>query len=177
MISTWVRFVLVAVILVAMQVWIFNSMSIFRYATPYVYPVLLSLLPIESSRIQSTFWAFAIGMLVDALSLTPGLHASAFTLVGFLRYYFLRPMLEEGRYQPKKPAVYGQLGWLSIALLFEILFVHHLILFVLDAGIYVDKVFWLQRFVLSLGYSFLLALFVLLSYSIRLTPRPSTHDK
>lgn len=177
MVSTWVRFVLVALILVALQVWLFNSISIFRLATPYVYPVLLLLLPVELSRVQATLWAFGIGMLIDALSLTPGLHASAFTLVGFLRYYFISPMLEEGRYQPHLPATYGQLGWLSIALLVEVMVVHHLALFLLDAGYYQDKMFLLQRLALSLTYSFFLSLLVLLSMSIRFAPRTASHDK
>lgn len=177
MIYTWVRFVLMAVLLIVLQVWVFNTISIFRLATPYVYPVLLSLLPIGASRVQSTIWAFAIGMLIDALSLTPGLHASAFTLVGFLRYYFLQPMLEEGRYQPQMPAVYSQLGWLSIALLLEIMLLHHLVLFALDAGIYVDKLFLIKRFALSLAYSFFVGLLTLLAYSIRLKPRSLGHDK
>lgn len=177
MISVWVRFLLVAILLLSLQVWVFNSISIFRLATPYVYPVLLLFLPIETGRIQSTVWAFVIGMIVDALSLTPGLHASAFTLVGFLRYYFLQPMLEEGRYQPKMPVVYGHLGWLAIAFLVEVLLVHHLVLFVLDSGQYRDKLFLLQRFGLSLAYSFFISLLVLLSHSIRLQPRSSIHDK
>lgn len=177
MFYTWVRFLLATILLITLQVWVFNSISIFRIATPYVYPVLLLLLPIESSRIQTTLWAFGIGMVIDALALTPGLHASALTLVGFLRYYFIKPMLEEGRYQPQMPAVFGQLGWFSLALLVEVLLVHHLALFFLDAGQFADKLFLLKRMGLSFCYSLALSLMILLSYSIRLKPRPTSHDK
>lgn len=177
MLTSWIRFTLLSIILIALQVWVFNSVVLMRLATPYVYPVLLLFLPISSSRIVSTTVAFVIGSIIDILGLTPGLHASAMTFVGFLRYYFIKPMLEEGHYAPEAPAVYDQLGWLSVALLVEILLVHHLLLFFLDAIQYADWMFLGKRMLSSLVYSFFLSMLILLSHSIQLFSRSKTHGK
>lgn len=177
MLTTWIRFTILSIMLIGLQVWAFSPISVLRLATPYVYPVLLLLMPIQTSRLWSVGIAFLIGSIIDMLGLTPGLHASALTLVGFLRYYFLKPMLEEGRYSPEAPAVYNELKWLSVALLVEILLVHHLVLFILDAGQYFDWLFLAKRMLYSFAYSFILSLLIILFYSIRIFSRTTSDGK
>ena len=52
---------------------------------PYLYPFVLLLLPVDTNRTVLSISGFAVGMLIDIFSLTPGLHASAFTLTAFMR--------------------------------------------------------------------------------------------
>ena len=46
--SSYLRFVLMSLLLIAVQVWVLSPVELFRVATPFVYPFVLMLLPIES---------------------------------------------------------------------------------------------------------------------------------
>ena len=74
-----IRFFLAAVLLVLLQVWVFNYIFLFKVATPFVYIYTLMLLPLNVS-VSALLWrAFIIGMFLDILSGVPGLHAASLT--------------------------------------------------------------------------------------------------
>ena len=77
------------VLLVLLQVEVFNYIQLFRYATPSVYLFALLLFSVDTPKEWLTLVGALIGLSVDLLSGTPGLHMAALTLVGFLRNYLL----------------------------------------------------------------------------------------
>ena len=90
-----IRFFLAAVLLVLLQVWVFNYIFLFKVATPFVYIYTLMLLPLNVS-VSALLWrAFIIGMFLDILSGVPGLHAASLTATAFVRNGLARPFLEK----------------------------------------------------------------------------------
>lgn len=169
--NNWFRFVVVGLLLIALQVWVLSPIALYRVATPYVYPILLLLLPIRLRPATTTLIGFVVGTLIDMLSITPGLHASALTLVSFMRYYLVRPMLDRNMPDHLLP-LYTTLKGGSVVLLVEIMTIHHVVLYLLDAGQYFDTGFFLLRLGAGWLYSMLLALLILLLFSVRILPRP-----
>ena len=76
--------------MVVLQVLVLNHINIGGYATPFVYIYVLLKFGYECSRNERMLWGFAIGLLVDLCSDTPGMNASAMVLLGFLQPLILR---------------------------------------------------------------------------------------
>ncbi len=167
--SNTLRFILVSILIIVVQVWVLGPVVLFGVATPFFYPVVLCLLPLGTGPIRLTWVGFVIGSILDLLMLTPGLHAFALTLTSFLRYYLLRPMIDKNMNMEHLP-LYSTLQGGAIFLLIELLVIHHILLYFLDAGLHFD----LGRLLVSLGigvvYSFVCAMVVFLALSIRLRP-------
>jgi hypothetical protein len=76
-------------ILVAFQVLILKNIDInfasFQYFHLIVYPAFIILLPVKTSKPLVILLAFTAGMCVDLFYDSPGIHASAATLIGFMR--------------------------------------------------------------------------------------------
>ena len=82
------------VLLILLQVEVFNYIQLFRYATPSVYLFALLLFSVDTPKEWLTLVGALVGLSVDLLSGTPGLHMAALTLVGFLRNYLLAPVVD-----------------------------------------------------------------------------------
>lgn len=125
------RFFLVVVLLM-LQVWVFNSLVFLRVATPFVYLFGLWIFPVGSAPLLLTWVGALMGMALDFLSGTPGLHLAAATLAGFVRPYLLSELVDRednnDAYPPSfhlhgKGVLLSLLSWVSI---------HHVLLFGLD---------------------------------------------
>lgn len=167
MYSVWLRFALVSCLLILVQVWVLSPWELFRVATPYVYPFILLLLPINLKPIPLTVIGFGIGTILDLLYPTPGLHASALTATAFVRYYFVRPMISR-EIDSDAPALYAELEGKSIILLLEVFTLHHCLLFALDGGWLIDFRYMLLRLGSSLALSVILGIILIMLTHISL---------
>lgn len=170
------RFILMSLILIAAQVWVLSPVALYRIATPMIYPVLIFLLPVGLGQISLTLIGFAIGSIVDWLGFTPGLHASAFTFVSFLRYYMILPMMDKHTSSDALPT-YATFGGGSIFLLAITLLIHHIILYALDAGHQFELLSLFIRFSSGWFSSFILCLLILLMLGTRIYPRANRHGQ
>lgn len=150
-----------ALLLVILQAGVFNYINLFRYATPSVYLFALMLFSINTSRAAMTLWGALIGLLLDILSGTPGLHMAAMTLVGFLRNYLLLAVVESDSDHSRLPSVrnHGRGVILSIV---ELVVIHQLVLFSLDSLRGFDVSYYLLR----MGSSMLLTLLMVMLLQI-----------
>ncbi len=78
------------VLLLALQVLIFNHIHLFGYATPMVCVMFLLILPSRASRWVSVTLGFLMGLTVDVFNNTPGMGAAALTAVGLVAPQFRR---------------------------------------------------------------------------------------
>lgn len=170
MYRTWIKFALISLALIAVQVWVLSPWALFRLGTPYIYPFLLLLLPIGLRQIPLVVFGFSIGFVLDLLYPTPGLHASVMTSTAFLRHYFVRSMVDR-EVDLEAPALYRELRGGAVVLLIEILVCHHLLLFFLDGGWASDLGYTLLRLGSSLLLSLALCLVMLMLSNISLRPR------
>jgi hypothetical protein len=126
-----IRFVLFLLI----QIIILNEIPpVHQFVTPYLYFIFILWLPFGTSRIVTTLLGFAIGYCLDMFTNTPGLHAAAATLIGYLRPTILNILLaqEASEELSKEPSI-GNMGWGPFAFyIFSLTFIHHFYLVLLE---------------------------------------------
>ncbi|MDR1937774.1 MAG: rod shape-determining protein MreD [Tannerellaceae bacterium] len=142
-----VRGLVYFVILVLVQVLVLNNIHFLRLVTPFLYIYFIIKLPVGYSSVQVTFLSFLLGMAIDILSNTSGMHAAACTLAGFARPYiiwvFMREDLPENIYPSYKTFGYG--GFIRFAFVFVLL--HHISLFLIESLTLFDPLFLTIRIV------------------------------
>ncbi len=84
-----VKNIILFVILLLAQVFVFNQVRIFQCATPLIYLYFVLPTPYEQPRWATLLWSFALGLTVDIFSNMPGVAAAAMTLVALLQPYLL----------------------------------------------------------------------------------------
>jgi cell shape-determining protein MreD len=126
-----IRFVLFLII----QIIILNEVPpIHQFITPYLYFTFLLWLPFGTNRLTMTIIGFFLGFSLDIFTNTPGLHAAAATLVGYLRPTVLNLLLsiETSEEVNKEPSV-GSMGWGPFLIyVFALTFIHHFYLVLLE---------------------------------------------
>ena len=92
------------VMLIALQVLVFNHIHIAGYATPLPCVYFLLILPSDTPRSALLMWGFALGFIVDTFTNTPGMAAAALTFIGFIRpallHFFSPRDKEDNAYLP-----------------------------------------------------------------------------
>ncbi|MDR2118707.1 MAG: rod shape-determining protein MreD [Tannerellaceae bacterium] len=151
-----VRGLLYFVILVSVQVLVLNNIHFLRLLTPFLYIYVIIKFPVGYSSVQVTFLSFLLGLIIDILSNTSGMHAAACTLAGFVRPYiiqiFMREDLPENLYPSYKTLGYGNF----IRFAFVLVLLHHVSLFLIESLTLFDPLFFTIRVVASIAITTLL---------------------
>ena len=139
------------ILFLLIQIIILNEIPpIHQFITPYLYFIFILWLPFGTSRIATTLMGFVLGYSLDVFTNTPGLHAAAATLVGYLRPTILNLLLaqELSEELSKEPSI-GSMGWGPFMIyIFAMTFIHHFYLVLLewlqfgDFGYFIGKVFF-----------------------------------
>jgi rod shape-determining protein MreD len=152
------------VVLVFIQVLIFNNISLKSYLVPYIYVLFILLLPFETPKWLLLVSGFFLGFFVDMFSNTAGVHTAATVLMAFIRpfagnFVSAKHEYEEG-IQPGIRAL-GFRWFFSYSLL--LVSAHHILLYYLE-------VFSFRAFFLTLWHAilniFFTMLFIILSQLI-----------
>lgn len=149
MINNILRGVIGFVGLVLVQVLILNNIHFLRVATPFLYLYFILKMPVESTRTNVVFFSFLIGLLVDIFSNTPGMHAFACTLAGFIRLPLIRLLMGKDLPEGINPSykTFGYGGFLRYMLL--VVVIHHVALFLIESLTLFDPPFLAIRIVAS----------------------------
>ena len=154
MINSIIRYTVIFVILLFLQVLLFNNIQFSGYINPYVYIMLILLLPVEIPSWLLLIICFFSGLTVDFFNGTPGIHTSATVFSGFIRPYVLRLISPRDGYEAgaiPAMAVYG-LRWFMFYS-GVIVFAHHLVLFYMEVFRFTDFFGTLLRVILSSIFS------------------------
>jgi rod shape-determining protein MreD len=161
MINSVFRYSIVFIVLILLQVLLFNNIQFSGYVNPYVYIMLIMLLPVEISPWLLLLISFFTGLTLDFFTATPGMHTSATVLTGFLRPYILRILSPRDGYDAgatPSMEIYGFRWFLFYTI--TIVIVHHFALFFLEVFRFADFFRTLLRVLLS---SLFTAAFILLA--------------
>lgn len=94
------------VVLLLLQVLVFNHVHIMGYATPLPYLYFLLILPSSTPRWLYVLLGFVMGLTVDLFTNTPGVAAASMSLLGLLAPLFLRLYLsadqDEDSFEPSR---------------------------------------------------------------------------
>lgn len=87
---TLVTDILMIVVLIALQVFVLNRITVFGKFTPVIYPVFVMFYPFFRNRFQFLFLSFALGLGIDAFLGTWGINAFATTAIAYFRTLIFR---------------------------------------------------------------------------------------
>jgi hypothetical protein len=110
---------------------------LFGLAFCFCYIGTVVFLPLKINPAWPMLAGFAFGLVLDFFQDTPGLHAAAGVLTGYLRMFSLNLNTPPGGYEDYMEPTVNSMGlpW-YLAYLLPLLFVHHLFLFLIEyAGI------------------------------------------
>jgi len=154
MINSILRFGLIFILLILLQVLLFNNIQFSGYVNPYIYLMFIMLLPVEIPAWLILLLSFLTGGIIDFFSGSPGMHSSATVLAGFVRPYVLRLISPRDGYEPNSDPsmiIYG-FRWFLIYTI-AIVLVHHTALFYLEVFRFTDFFRTLGRVMLSSVFS------------------------
>ena len=89
MIQAFIRQLFGLLLLLAVQVMVFNHIHICGYATPLICVYFILILPLGAARWAKLLWGFGIGLVFDMFANTPGMMAATLTFVAMLQPHML----------------------------------------------------------------------------------------
>ena len=138
------KYIIIYVVLVVLQVFILDNIQLNGFINPYIYILFILMLPFDISGWLLLILSFFLGLSIDLFEHTPGLHASATVFLGFCRPGIIRMVgekedLEPGQYPNIRD--FGTMWFFTYTVI--LVFLHHLVLFYLE-------IFRLNEFFLTL---------------------------
>lgn len=128
----WIKYFLMFIFVVLIQVLILNQLQISGYLNPYFYVLFIFLLPVSTPRYLVLLLAFISGFSIDFFTDTPGLHAAATTLIGYLRTPVLYLVSGRGSDMAEYPTLKNNgLRWFLVYSVLLVL-IHHFFLFYME---------------------------------------------
>lgn len=82
--------ILMIILLIALQIFLLNRITLFGKFTPVLYPVFVMFYPFFRNRFQFLALSFILGLGVDAFLYTWGINAFATTLIAYFRTLIFR---------------------------------------------------------------------------------------
>lgn len=150
MINSVLRFSAIIVILILLQVLVLNNIQFSGFVNPYVYIMIVLLLPSLTPAWLVLSVSFLSGLVIDLFSGSPGMHASATLLAGFSRQYVLRLISPRDGYESGSDlsmAAYGFRWFVTYTAV--IVLIHHTALFFLEVFRFTDFFRTIFRILLS----------------------------
>jgi len=154
MINSIIRYTVIFVILLFLQVLLFNNIQFSGFINPYVYVMLILLLPVEIPAWLLLIICFFSGLTVDLFNGTPGIHTTATVFSGFIRPYILRLISPRDGYEAgavPSMVIYG-FRWFLVYSGVMIL-AHHFVLFYMEVFRFTEFFATLLRVILSTIFS------------------------
>ncbi|MDD4969133.1 MAG: rod shape-determining protein MreD [Paludibacter sp.] len=136
-------------LLVLFQVLVLNNIQFLGYINPYLYILFILVLPVQMPRWFLLILAFILGLTIDIFSNTPGTHAFATVFVAFFREGIIKLFtnIEEGNNPTPSFHTFGVSAFIKYVVL--IVFIHHTILFTLEAFSFAHFGIMLAKILLS----------------------------
>jgi hypothetical protein len=165
MIEATLKYLFRFIVLVLVQVFIFNNIEIGGYINPYIYVLFLILLPFGTAPGLVVLLGFLLGLSIDIFSETLGMHTAATTFVAFSRssvLKFFAPHDGYGKGTLPRVNQYG-LPWF-IKYTTILILIHHFLLFYIEMFQFQDFFHTFLRVILSSAFS--IAFIVLSQYFV-----------
>lgn len=119
------KYVLWIVLLVVVQVALFNNINFWGYSNPFFYVIFILLYPLDKNRYIFLFLAFILGLSVDLLEHTGGVNAFASVFVAYIRYYVAQ-VIQAGKAYESEEIKLGNFSFIQwVIYLVVLIFVHH----------------------------------------------------
>lgn len=119
------------VALVLIQVLLLNNINFLGYINPYVYILFIILFPLDGNKSLLIFLSFLLGLSIDIFEDSGGVHAAACTFIAYIRpvalKYSFGVSYEYNSVKINKADFLERIIYIA-----SLVFMHHLILFILE---------------------------------------------
>jgi len=158
------------VALLAFQILVLNNVELNGTINPYVYPLFILLLPISTPKWLLLILGFSTGLVVDVFSNSIGMHASATTLLAFLRPVVMQILTPRGGYEMLNSPSIKYLGFQWILAYTSILIVaHHFLYFAIEIASGAGIGYFILKFVITSIISLLIILLLQFLFQLKKT--------
>lgn len=133
MIRYFSKYLIYFIVLVLLQLLVFNNIEFSGYINPYVYILFILLLPFTTPKLILLFLGFMLGIVIDLFLGTPGVHSSATVFMAFSRPFVMRLYSPREGYQTGTNPRLAQFGteWF-VKYTVTLVLIHHFTLFFLE---------------------------------------------
>jgi len=143
--KTAIQQIFLFILLVFLQIWLFNNIFLFGVATPFVYLYFTLKLPIKMNRNIVLILSALIGLTIDLLGSTLGLNMFVMVIVGFLRFYLLKLFAPRDVYEDYIPSFATFGNFMFVRYVGILTLIHVTILHLMEAFTLFDPVNLLLR--------------------------------
>lgn len=163
MINSILRYGLIIVLLILLQILVLNNIQFSGFVNPYVYIMIILLLPSVTQAWLVLIISFLTGLTIDLFTGSLGMHASATLLAGFSRPFVLRLIAPRDGYESGSDLSMSAYGfrWFFIYTT-TIVLIHHTTLFFLEVFRFTD--FFRTIFRILLSSLFTIGFILLIEY-------------
>lgn len=158
------RRLLLYAVLVLAQALVLNHIHLFGYATPLLYVYFVVNFPRNYPKWGILLWSFLLGLNVDAFSNTPGVAASAMTLIGLLQPYVLELFMQRDSEDDFQPSINSMGAGKYIYFTLLLTFIYCIVFFTVEMFTFFN---WLQWILNILTSTLLSLLFIVVIDSLR----------
>jgi hypothetical protein len=117
------------------QVMILQNVVLFDKSFCFLYVAFLLLLPVDIGVLGLLVLGFVTGLVIDIFYDSLGIHAAASVLIMFIRNYWLNLITPQGGYDSGAIPSIELNGWQwFLGYIFPLIFIHHLVLFYIEAS-------------------------------------------
>lgn len=136
------------------------NLSFYNLSTPFIYVLFILVLPFGIPNLLLFIIAFGTGLTLNSFYDTLGVHTTACVALAFVRILFISVSVNRDAFDEPEPSL-GNMGfkWFSIYAILCI-FVHHFVVFFLEAFKLSEFSYTLGRCVLSVIFTLFLVLLV-----------------
>lgn len=158
------RRLLLYAVLVLAQALVLNHIHLFGYATPLLYVYFVVSFPRNYPKWGILLWSFLLGLNVDAFSNTPGVAASAMTLIGLLQPYVLELFMQRDSEDDFLPSINSMGAGKYIYFSLLLTFIYCIVFFTVEMFTFFN---WLQWILNILTSTLLSLLFIVVIDNLR----------
>ncbi|MFI3296300.1 MAG: rod shape-determining protein MreD [bacterium] len=147
--------ILISFALVLFQVLLLSKFHVLGLINPFVYLYIILIMPVNVGRVPMLFIGFTLGLLIDMFSNTWGIHALVTTFITYLRPSLILMIIgsdEQDRVTLSARSM-GRNFWKLAAIIF---FIHHTLLFFVEAFSFQTFWFVLAKSIISTILSLLI---------------------
>lgn len=120
--------------MLALQILVLNGLDLSAQVYPQIYILILLSLPVNTQHWVLMLVGFFLGYFIDWFSDTQGLQAASLTFVGYLRYGYLKTVMDKEAFSSGIRPVYGNVenAWYVVYISIFCLLFHSTLFFLAD---------------------------------------------
>ena len=120
------------IVLIILQVLIFNNINLFGYINPLFYIIFIFYFPLKKEKAAVLFFSFFLGLSIDFFSDTGGINTAATLFIAYFRLPILSTILGKSDFDYLLFNIRSLSFAKSFWYILSLTFIHHLIVFTLD---------------------------------------------